>query len=652
MPNIQYNGASPSGSLGLSYAKTIDVSASGTSTFKSGYPVTGVRITGHFKTSHYSYSYNLHFVVAANGTDYEIGNLSGRLFNSTTQPGVDLSVYLDTSEIPIEKITAVKYYDSSSNKESIFLSGATTVLAYYLEPTSCSAPTVVMLNGVDGNISRLQNSGDITLSWSGAAAGDYNAITGYQVYRNGSAYGSKVVTGQTSGSATVVINGSIGSAYTYSVKTLGTFAGYDSALSAERSVTTASRVSAPTKLTISNTTPDAGTTTALSWSGSKDGTSNPVKSYRIYKAAGADSNYTLFAETSTTTLSVFAPDDQGESFYYKVSAVGTLGDESARSEIYVICTAKVYGPVSAPSNVRLDSGVVSAGVSTTLRWSSASGGTNTSVVGYRVYKSTLADSGFAILGETTSTSYDVTAPSASGNSYYYAVQAIASKSADYDSILSSVVRLAVPAAPGVPLPEGVTDADAVSWCSRPRILFTVPDNDIESMMQSIIADGWSASRSGVTAGSRVVLRRSTASAESTENVTFYTEDQYGGISSGKSISVKISHASWTDETLQAGVSAPKAAHITELRTALGQICRWYGLTAPVWSENIVAGVTPTLGWYGHISEIWACINRVVSAVNGWDDTNSIMDINLPTFVISPVPSASVIMALRDIIKNL
>lgn len=107
-------------------------------------------------------------------------------------------------------------------------SGTATLSSYAY--TICSAPTSITLSA--------QIAEDaLTLSWSGAEAGDSNPITGYKVScqdsSNNSTWGSAqviqtVVTSATSGSLTVSPAATRGYYRRFIIQTLGTATGYDS----------------------------------------------------------------------------------------------------------------------------------------------------------------------------------------------------------------------------------------------------------------------------------------------------------------------------------------------------------------------------------------------------------------------------------------
>lgn len=224
------------------------------------------------------------------------------------------------------------------------------VVYTYGAPTAPASVTVS-----DGN----PDAGtSITLSWSGAGAGSFNAITGYQVHRATSAGGTYSYLGEvastgTSGSMQVTSHATMGSAYYYKVYTIG--ARSISVISAEYAAATSkvyTACSAPTILSLSATLANAGTSVTLSWSGAVAGTNNPVSGYAIYRSTTAGGTYTLLGTAASTSYAVTAHTTEGSAYYYKVAAVGTkVGFYSGLSGVYVTLktnSAPVAPTIAAP----------------------------------------------------------------------------------------------------------------------------------------------------------------------------------------------------------------------------------------------------------------------------------------------------------------
>jgi len=220
------------------------------------------------------------------------------------------------------------------------------VVYTYGTPTAPASVTVS-----DGNPDAGTN---ITLSWSGAGTGSYNAIAGYQVHRATSAGGTYSYLGEvastgTSGSMQVTTHVTMGSAYYYKVYTIGTRS--NSVISTAYATVTSkvyTACSAPTAISLSAVLANAGTSVTLSWSGAVAGTNNPVSGYAIYRSITAGGTYILLGTAASASYAVTAHTTEGSSYYYKVAALGTkVGFDSGISGVYA--TLKTNSAPSLPT---------------------------------------------------------------------------------------------------------------------------------------------------------------------------------------------------------------------------------------------------------------------------------------------------------------
>lgn len=234
------------------------------------------------------------------------------------------------------------------------VSTGSITLTYTLNYSACGAPTAVSVNA-----NNVAPGANVTLSWSGASAGNSNAITGYQIYRATSATGTyslltTVNTSATSGSATVAAPASSGSSYYYKVLTIGTVSGYNSGQSTAYATLSClcTAAAAPTSVTLNASLLNAGTGATLSWSGAAAGTNNAITGYAIHRATAAAGTYEQIGTASGTSFAVTASTTQGASFYYKVLTRGTVsGFDSGLSSAYASLktnTAPAAPTVSAP----------------------------------------------------------------------------------------------------------------------------------------------------------------------------------------------------------------------------------------------------------------------------------------------------------------
>ena len=176
---------------------------------------------------------------------------------------------------------------------------------------------------------------------------------------------------------------------------------------------------APTSVTAADTNVAPGATVRVSWSGASGGTNNAIKSYTLYRSTD-DSTYTVLKSGITNTYyDVTSPTTNGATYYYKVKTVGNVSgyDSGMSSKKATIRTSFTAPSVSA---VKIDDSTSTvyklAGTSVTLSWSGANG-TNNPITKYIVKQ------GATVLGDTTSTSYSVTAPAA-GNQLTFSVTPI------------------------------------------------------------------------------------------------------------------------------------------------------------------------------------------------------------------------------------
>lgn len=240
------------------------------------------------------------------------------------------------------------------------------------------------------------------LSWSGAT--DNIAVTGYDVFRNGSLIGSTAAT-------TFAITGLLNSTtYLFTVKSKDA-AGNVSADSNSVSVTTltpAPDTTAPTAPTLTS----SGTTltsTNLSWTGATDNVA--VTGYDVYQ----DGVFKI--STISTTLAVTGLSSSTTYAFY-VQAKDAAGNISVASNTANVTT--LTPDTTAPTAPTVTASGTTQ-TTTNLSWSGATD--NLGVTGYDVYRgitligSTTTATTFAVTGLTASTAYtfNVRAKDAAGN---------------------------------------------------------------------------------------------------------------------------------------------------------------------------------------------------------------------------------------------
>ena len=201
----------------------------------------------------------------------------------------------------------------------------------------------------------------------------------------------------------------------------------------------------PAAPTVTMTYSDSGKP-KLTWNAVSGATS-----YRVFRSESRGTGYSLLGTTTATSYTNTGA-AVGKTYYYRVKAVNNVGT-SGYSNI-VSGKAKTAAP-AAPS--------VTIGNSSTgkpqLTWKAVSG-----AVKYEVYRSTRQNSGYSLLGTTTSTSY-VNTGASTGTTYYYRVKAVNRNgmASGYSNIVSGKAKAAAPAAPSVTIGNSSTGKPRLTW---------------------------------------------------------------------------------------------------------------------------------------------------------------------------------------------
>jgi hypothetical protein len=391
----------------------------------------------------------------------------------------------------------------------------------------------------------------------------------------------------------------------------------------------------------------------LSASGASGGSANAITGYEIQYAESANGTtygaWTALKTISTTGASlsttVTLPSVRGYSRKYRLRTLGAAGSSyySGWKETNAIkCNSLPTAPTSFTASPEV---YVSGAIA--LTYSGATdpdGNLSTHNVQYATKSGVEAWSAWANLTNGITSHTPTLSP---GQSIKYRVRAVDSLGAVSDWRESNVcVKNTAPAAPTVNYPQ----ADKTTHNSRPRLLVTL-GADPEGHLQQIISDGFTPSRAdGLTAGSKIILRRSGAATSGSVSYSVKSSDQYGEQSAATAGSLTYTSPSFTDAAITGGTTRIKAAHITELRTMVNTIRSYYGLSAVSWAEAITAGVTKSRGWKAHVIELQQAINDVVTLVNGWDAVSTVNQITAFNWIVPGVkPSAAVMNQIRQVI---
>lgn len=189
------------------------------------------------------------------------------------------------------------------------------------------------------NISNLSPDAgsELTLFFSGAKAGEYNAITGYKVYEDVGATGAykliaTISSTETSGTHKLFAVSTMATTCRYRVSTVGVYGESGmSSVYAEYTTKSYGACTPPTSVTITKNNSEAGGTARLYWSGAKDGENSKIVRYAVYRSVHSDRDYEKLLETAQTYTDVTASDTEGQIYYFKVQAIAE--DPSYNSEL-------------------------------------------------------------------------------------------------------------------------------------------------------------------------------------------------------------------------------------------------------------------------------------------------------------------------------
>lgn len=520
--------------------------------------------------------------------------------------------------------------------------------------TATSAPTSVSLAAttVDAGAST-------TLSWSGAKAGTYNAITGYHVYRatseNG-AYSVLTAVESTSTAANTTVNApsTMGNKYYYKVYTIGA-RNYNSGASSVVSLTaqTYSVPSAPTSLSLSANNVVAGATVTLSWSGAAAGTNNAITGYKVYRSTKQDGTYELLSTVNSTatsgSLSVIAPSTTSSAFYYKIITVGTKSGflESGYSSVITLQT-KAATP-TPPTTIGVSGGnqwVNSTTTSRTITWSGASGGDG-AITGYNIYQASSRNSAYSKVAEvsTSNTSGSVALSfSEPATTYYIRVSTVGALGESAQSESTYINYITPPQAPtNIMVSKTLSDGASVSlsW-NAAEAGYNNPAGSY-TIYRSESTDGstWG-TESQITSGvgdTSITITPPTAYGNYYRYKVIATGTYDGSTSSAaySSNTLRRDHAPITfAENITARETNVRAQHMTELQNTIAMLLEFYGLD-PQTMPTITAGTTPLSSWTGHVNEIRAAIDFLTTYHDEW--------LEIPV----NVPRADIMNQLRNIL---
>ena len=432
----------------------------------------------------------------------------------------------------------------------------------------------------------------ISLSWSGASAGYLNPTVGYIIARSedGGAYNNSWAT-DTASPYTVYAHATYGHYYTYKVITDGQY--IDSTASTDTAVLTTltpTACGAPSTANLSASV--AETAPTLTYSGASAGTINGITGYEIQYAESANNStwgawtaLKTVANTGTSgTTSVNLSSTRGYYRKYQIRTQGSAG-ASYYSGWKETASVRYNSAPTAPTTFNATPAVYVSGT-IALTYTGATDADN-NISTYNVQYATSADgvswSSWTSLANGATSHTPTLSPG-----HYIKYQA---RTVDAFAVVSGwkasnlCGKNTAPAAPVVTYPQN----SKTIYNSRPRFLVTM-GADPESHAMTLAASGFTLSRSsGLVGGSKITARRTSAASAGAVSISATATDQYSESSSAAARSTTYAVPSFTDDPVESGTTAIKAAHVNELRTMVNNVRKYYGF-----GTNLLPGTSDTL----------------------------------------------------------
>lgn len=251
----------------------------------------------------------------------------------------------------------------------------------------------------------------VQLNWSRPSSDGGATVLGYKVYR-GTMPGAETYLAD-AGNATSFISGGLTNGRTYYYKVLAYNSAGDGPLSNEASALSGLAPSAPRDLHARS----GDMYVYLSWSIPTVSGTGSISSYRVYRGTSPNGEAAVaVSEVAGTTYNDTGLTD-GQKYYYKVTAVNSIGESANSTEV----SATPMPPGDVPSEPR--NLVAAAGFRyIKLTWTAPVSNGNNTIIGYKIYRSLFSGSD-VFLTQVTGTSYNNTGLE-NDTTYYYRVAAV------------------------------------------------------------------------------------------------------------------------------------------------------------------------------------------------------------------------------------
>jgi fibronectin type 3 domain-containing protein len=198
--------------------------------------------------------------------------------------------------------------------------------------------------------------------------------------------------------------------------------------------------------------------TVLTWSAPADDGGSAITNYRVYRSAISTGIYSLIASplglnfTDTGLIN-------GQTYWYKVSAVNTAGEGAMTS---FISSAPLCRVPDAPTGLM----AISGRAQVTLNWIAPNDNGGSAVTGYKLYRSTTSGGTYILIASPSGQNY-IDLNLTNGQTYWYNVSAV--------NAAGEVAKAApVSSTPHYDLPDAPTGLMSVHGSSEVRLNWAAP----------------------------------------------------------------------------------------------------------------------------------------------------------------------------------
>jgi fibronectin type 3 domain-containing protein len=285
--------------------------------------------------------------------------------------------------------------------------------------------------GAPGGLTASPSDGLINLGWSAPLSNGGSVVTNYKIYR-GTGSGSETLW-TTVGNVLSYPNIGLTNGQVYYFKVSAVNAVGEGPQSNEAS---AIPVAVPSAPTLSSAVP-GNAQVVLTWTTPNSNGGNVVTNYKVYRGTTAGGE-TLLTTVGNVLTYIDGTAANGVTYYYKVSAVNSIGEGPKSNEISAT-------PATVPSAPALTS-ATAGNAQVVLVWTAPSSNGGGAITGYKVYRGTSSggETQLATLGNVlTYTDTSLT----NGQTYYYRTSATNSKGEGAQSNELSAMPKNVPTAP-------------------------------------------------------------------------------------------------------------------------------------------------------------------------------------------------------------